>query len=52
MSAAPGNTQRSSIHGTLCGGRRKTPETGIKEGVWDREGRAFQLCKGRERNDF
>lgn len=40
------------INGPLHGGRGRTPETGIKENVLGRGGRAFKLCKGRERNDF
>lgn len=50
MAAAPGNTQRNSISGTLQEGG--AGETGIKENLWDRGGRAFELAKGRERNDF
>lgn len=34
MSTSAGDTQRDSSNGTLCGGRRKTPETGMKGNVF------------------
>lgn len=43
MSTAGGDTTlMHRVNGSLCGGRR-TPEVGMKEGVWDRGRKGIQV---------
>lgn len=45
MSTAGGNTTlMHRVNGSLCGGRR-TPEGGMKEGVWDRGRKGIQVMQ-------
>lgn len=46
MSTAGGNaTLMRRVNGSLCGRIRRTPEIGMKEVVWDRGWKGFQLMQ-------
>ena len=49
MSTAGGNTTlMHRVNGSLCGGRRRTPEVGMKEEeVWDRGRKGIQVMQGK-----